>query len=54
VFDGLSARETMQQTGESENNIYKIAERFRTELRELLEGDGDEPPGPDGDTGGGP
>jgi RNA polymerase sigma factor (sigma-70 family) len=37
IFEDLTAKDVTAQTGESENNIYKIAERFRTDLRELLE-----------------
>ena len=41
VFEDLTAAETCARTGMTEDNVYKIAERFRTELRGRLEGDGD-------------
>ncbi len=36
VIDDLGASETSRRTGESADNVYQIAKRFRTELRSRL------------------
>jgi RNA polymerase sigma-70 factor (ECF subfamily) len=40
VFDDLSAAAVAAETGETANNVYKVAERFREELRRRLKNHG--------------
>jgi RNA polymerase sigma factor (sigma-70 family) len=39
VIEQLSAAEAARVTGESANNVYKVAERFRRDLRRALDGE---------------
>jgi RNA polymerase sigma factor (sigma-70 family) len=39
VLEGRSAKESSDATGESENNVYKVAQRFRDDLRAALRGE---------------
>jgi len=48
VFGGFSAKEVSVETGESPDNVFQIAKRFRDELRAALEA-ADRPPSPDSD-----
>lgn len=41
VFEGCSAKDVAQRTGVTEPNAYKIAQRFRDDLRAHLEGRAD-------------
>jgi RNA polymerase sigma factor (sigma-70 family) len=50
VLGDLSANETARASGESAGNVYKIAQRFRDDLRAALAGG--EAPRTGGDTGG--
>lgn len=37
VFDAMNAKEVADATGESQDNVFKVAQRFRDQLRERLE-----------------
>ena len=39
VLEGRSAKDTAAATGERENNVYKVAQRFRDDLRAALRGE---------------
>jgi RNA polymerase sigma factor (sigma-70 family) len=39
VLEGRPARDVAEATGETEDNVYQVAKRFRDELRRLLRGD---------------
>ena len=39
VLEGRSAKDAADATGESENNVYKVAQRFRDDLKAALRGD---------------
>ncbi len=39
VLEGRSAKDASGATGESENNVYKVAQRFRDDLRAALRGE---------------